>query len=56
LQGYIEKSKKAVGKLARGILVHGGAKKVDEKVFAEAQKFCIEIFQYKLDVDLAESC
>jgi hypothetical protein len=56
LQGYIKKSKKDIGKLARGILVHGGARKVDKKVRREARKFHIEIFQYKLDVDFTESC
>ena len=56
LQGYIKKSKKDIGKLARGILVHGGARKVDKKVRREARKFHIEIFQYRLDVDFTESC
>ena len=56
LQGYIRKSVKAIGNRARGILVHGGARKVDEKVMKAAKKLRIEIFQYKLDVEFAESC
>ena len=58
LRHYLRRLKKETGKPGRGKLVHGGAKKVDQKVWREARRFLphIEIFQYKLDVDFAPSC
>ena len=57
LKHYIKKLKKETGKQASGILVHGGARAVDKKVWLEAKKSpCVEIFQYKLDVDFVSSC
>jgi hypothetical protein len=56
LRHYLRHLKQETGKRVRGKLVHGGAKKVDRKVWREAQKSGVEIFQYRLDVDFAESC
>ena len=57
LRGYMKRLNKKTGKVARGILVHGGAKKVHKEVWREAgaKSPRIEIFQYKLDVDFARS-
>ncbi len=54
---YIKTLKNLTGEQASGMLVHGGARAVDGKVWREAQK-CprVEIFQYKLDVEFAPSC
>jgi hypothetical protein len=57
LQGYIKRLKGETGTQASGILVHGGARTVDKKVWYEANKSSrIEIFQYKLDVEFTRSC
>jgi hypothetical protein len=55
LQGYIKHSKKAIGRRARGILVHGGARNVHPEVMHEAKRYSIEVIQYRLDVDFARS-
>ena len=58
LFGYISKLKKETGEQACGILVHGGARTVDEKVWREAEKSPhveLEIFQYILNVDFEPS-
>jgi len=57
LRRYIMNLKNETGEKASGILVHGGARAVDKKVWCEAKKSPrIEIFQYKLDVDFVSSC
>ena len=58
LRRYIGKLKKETHQQASGILVHGGARTVDEKVWHAAEKSPrveLEIFQYKVDVDFAPS-
>lgn len=54
LRGYLERLKNETGKKVRGILVHGGSKKLSIEV-AEAAKITprIEIVQYVLDVDFS---
>lgn len=57
LRRYIKRLKDKTGEQASGILVHGGARAVDKKVWHEAKKSPhVEIFQYKLDVDFVSSC
>lgn len=59
LRCYIKNLKKETGELAKGILVHGGARTVDKKVWRVAKtprQVEVEIFQYKLDVDFLPSC
>jgi hypothetical protein len=54
---YIKNLKKETSEKASGILVHGGARTVNEEVWEEADKPPrIQIFQYKLDVDFSASC
>ncbi len=58
LRGYIGKLKEETRQQASGILVHGGARTVDEKVWHEAEispRVELEIFQYKVDVEFAPS-
>jgi hypothetical protein len=55
---YIRKLKNQTGEQARGILVHGGARTVDEKVWRKAKKspgMKLEIFQYILNVEFEPS-
>jgi hypothetical protein len=60
LRHYIKRLKKELNLDARGILVHGGARKLHSKVRRETKGakglLPVEIFQYKLDVDFAPSC
>lgn len=57
LRRYINLLKDETGELASGILVHGGARTIDRKIWHEANKPPqVEIFQYKLDVDFFPSC
>ena len=57
LRRYIGSLKKELNMDARGILVHGGARKVHSKVWrASKESPRVTIFQYKLDVDFAPSC
>jgi len=57
LRRYIKNLKRETGEQASGILVHGGARTVGEKVWHEAKGFpCVEFFYYKLDVDFSSSC
>lgn len=57
LRRYIKNLKKETGESAKGILVHGGARTVDKKVWRLAKSSNrVEIFQYKLDVDFLPSC
>jgi hypothetical protein len=54
---YIKRLKELTGEQANGILVHGGARAVDGKVWREAEKPPrVAIFQYKLDVEFTPSC
>ncbi len=56
LRNYIERLQSETGQIARGILVHGGARKLAADVSAEASKEPkIEIVQYSLGVEFA-SC
>jgi hypothetical protein len=56
LRRYIKSLRQEIGIRARGILVHGGARKLDANVQRDAQKSPrIEIIQYKLDVDFSPS-
>lgn len=51
LRGYMAHLKKETGVEARGILVHGGSRKLSPSVAAEAQKQpSVEIVQYELTV------
>lgn len=57
LRHYIKRLKRELDMNARGILVHGGARKVHSKVWgASKESPRVTIFQYKLDVDFAPSC
>jgi hypothetical protein len=57
LRRYIKNLKRETGEQASGILVHGGARTVDEKVWHEAKGSPrVEFFHYKLDVDFSSSC
>ena len=57
LRHYIGRLKKELDMNARGILVHGGARKVHSKTWrASRPSPRVAIFQYKLDVDFAPSC
>src|SRR5260370_24699228 len=57
LRHYLGRFHRETGEKARGILVHGGARKLHRMVRSEAQKSPrVEIMQYKLDVDFATSC
>jgi hypothetical protein len=57
LRHYITRLKKELDMKARGILVHGGARKVHSKTWrASRQVPRVAIIQYKLDVDFAPSC
>ena len=60
LRHYIGRLKRDLQLKARGILVHGGARKLHSKVRHEAKGVDglppVEVFQYKLDVDFAPSC
>lgn len=58
LRHYIRRLKKDLDMDARGILVHGGARKVHSDVWRASKKESprVMIFQYKLDVDFAPSC
>jgi RecB family endonuclease NucS len=56
LRGYLKRLKNETGQQARGILVHGGARKLRREVKLAARKGPrIEIVQYRLDVDFARS-
>jgi len=51
LRGYMAHLKKETGASARGILVHGGARKLSPAIAAEAAKLpAVEIVQYELAV------
>jgi hypothetical protein len=56
LRRYVRRLKKDIGEQARGILVHGGARRIDRKVLREARKHHVDVVQYKLDVEFAPSC
>ncbi len=52
LRHYLTRLKKETGSIARGVLVHGGAKKLSREVASEAAKSpVVEIVQYSLNVD-----
>ena len=56
LRHYIRLMTKETGERSRGIIVHGGARKLHRSVWHEARKSPrVEIIQYKLDVDFAPS-
>jgi RecB family endonuclease NucS len=56
LRHYLWRLAKETGQKARGILVHGGARKLRRDVLNAAKsKPRIEIVQYKLDVELTPS-
>lgn len=56
LRHYIERLKQETNQDARGILVHGGARKLSRDVMTEARKTpLVEIVCYNLDVDFAPS-
>lgn len=57
LRQYVKRLKKEIGEQPRAILVHGGAKRIDRKVWHKAQERPhVDVVQYKLDVDFAPSC
>jgi hypothetical protein len=57
LRRYISRMKTKPGEQAGGILAHGGARTVDEKVWREgAGRPHVEFFHYKFDVDFSPSC
>ena len=54
LRHYLRKYREETGQDARGILVHGGTRKLSDAVRkAATKKPLVEIVQYKLDVDFA---
>jgi RecB family endonuclease NucS len=54
IRAYMRRLKSETGVSPRGILIHGGARKLSRDVAAEAQKYpTIEIVQYTLEVDFA---
>jgi hypothetical protein len=56
LRGYIKDLKEKIGERARGILVHGGAGRVNSDVLRKAkEKPRIDLIRYKLDVDFTPS-
>lgn len=56
LRGYIQNLANETKTSARGILIHGGARKLRHDVEASARTFPkIEIIQYRLDVDFTPS-
>lgn len=56
LRHYLQRLEREAGQKVRGILVHGGARKLRGEVAQEANRSPkIEIVQYKLDVDFARS-
>ena len=56
LRHYIERLKKETSQDARGILVHGGARKLSREVMSEAKKVpLVEIVCYSLDVEFVPS-
>lgn len=56
LRHYLRRLEKETGQKSRGILVHGGSKKLREAVFRAANiKPRIELVQYKLDVEFSRS-
>lgn len=57
LRHYIRQLKKDLRMDARGILVHGGARKLHSKVLDASEKDPrVAVFRYKLDVDFEPSC
>jgi hypothetical protein len=57
LRHYIRQLKKDLHMEARGILVHGGARKLHSRVLdASKESPCVAVFQYKLEVDFEPSC
>jgi len=56
LRHYMKKLKEESGKIARGILVHGGAQKIPTKIISEAKKKPrVEIVSYSLEVNFRPS-
>jgi len=56
LRHYLRRLQDETGHKARGILVHGGARKVRKEIIeASNSKPAIELVQYKLDVDFSRS-
>jgi RecB family endonuclease NucS len=56
IRGYMNHLREETDKMPRGILVHGGARKLSSEISAAARKRPrIEIVRYSLDVDFA-SC
>jgi RecB family endonuclease NucS len=56
IRKYMERLKEETGIAPRGILVHGGARKLPPAVAAAARKKpSVEIVQYSLDVEFARS-
>jgi RecB family endonuclease NucS len=57
LRKYVKRLEREIGEQPRGILVHGGAKRIDRKVWRKArERPRVDVVQYKLDVDFAPSC
>ena len=54
IRGYIKHLKEETGQVSRGVLVHGGARKLSNEVAMAARRQpVIEIVQYALNVDFA---
>lgn len=55
LTGYLNQFRKKEGESARGILVHGGARKLRQDVRRAAQKAKIELVQFTVEVNFSTS-
>ena len=56
LRGYLKKFHEQTGRRARGILVHGGARKLQDEVRDAASKNpSVELVQYRVEVDFFSS-
>lgn len=55
LKGYLKQFRKKEGENARGILVHGGSRKLRDEVRRAAQKEEIELVQFTVEVNFSPS-
>jgi len=58
LRRYLRGLKKEIHQRPRGILVHGGARRIERKVWRKGgeRPYPVEFMRYELDVDFAPSC
>jgi hypothetical protein len=55
LKHYLKKYRRKYKKTVRGILVHGGARKLQDDVSQKAQKAKVELVQFNVKVDFSKS-